>query len=319
MMVAASLIIPTYNRSEVLLDTLGMAVRQEYGSYEIIVVDQTKSIDARLRRYLSAAGDRIQYIHLPEPSLPAARNAGIRAAKGDIILFVDDDVRIEPDYLAGHMRNYEDPAVGGVMGALVKSFDQPGDVYLDSFKSSSRGHWPEFTVAPGPRPDVSLVNWLIGCNASYRRRALVDVGLCDERFSGSGWCEDADLSMRIGRAGYTLLLDSRIKLIHLELSSGGCRNRDATALEAIGMQQVQLYLYCILKNRSTVGYEEVWRGLAHTYRKCALNRTIASRGPREMARQHAAYARMLANAYRWRLAAKPVPSQPTHVGPPNNR
>jgi GT2 family glycosyltransferase len=304
MMVGASLIIPTYNRGDVLLDTLEMAVRQEYGSYEIIIVDQTTSIDSRLQRYLSAAGDRIRYIHLPEPNLPAARNAGIRAAKGDIILFVDDDVRIETDYLAGHMRNYEDPAVGGVMGALVQSFDQPGDVYLDSFNSWSRGHWPEFTIAPGPRPDVSLVNWLIGCTASYRRRALEDVGLCDERFSGSAWCEDADLSMRISRAGYTLLLDSRIKLIHIELPFGGCQNRDAAAIETIAMQQLQLYLYCILKNRSTVGYEEVWRGFAYTYRKCALNRTIASRGPREMARQHAAYARMLANAYRWTVSAR---------------
>lgn len=126
MAMGASLIIPTYNRGDVLLETLEMAVVQEYGTYEIIVVDQTKSIDSRLPSYLSPAGDRIRYIHLPEPNLPAARNAGIRAAKGDIILFVDDDVRIEPDYLAAHMRNYEDPTVGGAMGALVQSFDSDG-------------------------------------------------------------------------------------------------------------------------------------------------------------------------------------------------
>jgi glycosyltransferase involved in cell wall biosynthesis len=58
---------------------------------------------------LNATGDRIRYIRLPEPNLPAARNAGICAAKGDIILFVDDDVRIEPDYIAAHVGNYETP------------------------------------------------------------------------------------------------------------------------------------------------------------------------------------------------------------------
>jgi GT2 family glycosyltransferase len=299
----ASLIIPTYNRGDVLLETLEMAVRQEYDAYEIIVVDQTQSVDSRLQRYLSAAGDRIRYIHLQEPNLPAARNAGIRAAKGDIILFVDDDVRIEPDYLAAHVRNYEDPAVGGVMGALVQAFNQPGQEYLNRLSTWPAGHWPLFTIAPGPRRDVGIVNWLIGCNASYRRRALIDVGLCDERFSGGAWCEDADLSMRIGRAGYTLLLDSRIKLIHLELASGGCQNRDAAALEAAAFHQVQLYLYCIWKNRASVGYAEIWRGLGKTYRKCALNRTIVSRGLREMARRHAAYARMLASAYRWTVSA----------------
>jgi GT2 family glycosyltransferase len=299
----ASLVIPTYNRGDVLLETLEMSARQEYDAYEIVVVDQTKSVDSRLLNFLRAAGDRIRYIRLPEPNLPAARNAGIRAAKGDVILFVDDDVRIEPDYLAAHMRNYEDPAVGGVMGALVQAFDQPGDVYLNRLITSSPGHWPAFTVAPGPHRDVGLANWLIGCSTSYRRQALVDVGFCDERFSGSAWCEDADLSMRVGRAGYTLLVDSRIKLIHLELPSGGCQNRDATAAEATAMEQAQLYLYCILKNRSSVGYAEIWRGLGATYRKCALNRTIASRGPREMARQHAKYARLLARACRWTVSA----------------
>ena len=309
---SASLIIPTYNRGDVLLETLEMAVRQKYSAYEIIVVDQTRSIDSRLQRYLSTAGDRIRYIHLPEPNLPAARNAGIRAAKGDILVFVDDDVCIEPDYVAAHVRNYEDLTVGGVMGALVQSFDQPGDAFLNRLRSSPPGHWPAFKIALGPRREIGLVNWLIGCNTSYRRRALVDVGLCDERFSGSAWCEDADLSMRVGRAGYTLLLDTRIKLIHLELPSGGCQNRDATALGAITTQQVQLYLYCILKNLSTVGYAEAWRGFAYTYRKCALNRTIASRGPREMARQHAAYARLLANAYRWTVSAGTAQSRTAH-------
>jgi hypothetical protein len=87
------------------------------------------------------------------------------------------------------------------------------------------------------------------------------------------------------------------------LPSGGCQDRHATATEAISMEQVQLYLYCILKNRSSVGYAEIWRGLRTTYRKCALNRSVVLRGPREMARQHAEYARLLARAYRWTLSA----------------
>jgi GT2 family glycosyltransferase len=46
--VGASLIIPTYNRGDVLLDTLEMAARQEYATFEVIIVDPTRSADSRL-------------------------------------------------------------------------------------------------------------------------------------------------------------------------------------------------------------------------------------------------------------------------------
>src|SRR5207244_1748293 len=95
-----SVIIPTYNRGAVLCDTIAMSLDQTHSDYEVIVVDQTASVDSKVRAYIDSLGGRIQYCRLSKPNLPAARNAGVRLATGAIVIFIDDDVRIPRDYVA---------------------------------------------------------------------------------------------------------------------------------------------------------------------------------------------------------------------------
>jgi GT2 family glycosyltransferase len=271
-----------------------MALDQSYSSYEVIVVDQTSQTDSRVRMYLESVRDKIQYLRLPTPNLPAARNAGILASKGDVVVFIDDDVKIQSDYIGMHARHYADPAVGGVMGAIIECFASLSQTDVQSDAHS------------GARPShtVQTAAWLLGGNTSYRREAILKVGLCDERFGGTGWCEDADLSVRVRHAGYKLLSDSAIQLVHLALPSGGCANRDIAEPEVKRSEHSRLYLFFVLKNRKILGFREVSRHLFRIYRNMVLNRRVLRRGLKETVRQHVLFCSSIIRA-RQRAKSEP--------------
>ncbi|MFH1516934.1 MAG: glycosyltransferase [Pseudomonadota bacterium] len=86
-----SLIIPTYNREELLVAILACALQQDCTAYEIILVDQTAQHTPETEEFLSDHAAQIKLIRQSPPSLTKARNEGIRQAKGDVIVFIDDD------------------------------------------------------------------------------------------------------------------------------------------------------------------------------------------------------------------------------------
>ena len=104
-MLRLSIAIPTYQHEAVLLATLGYMLELRPRAAEILLVDQTEThlpdTESRLRQ-LAEAG-QIRWIRLQVPSITAAMNEALRRANEDIVLFVDDDVRPEPDLLVAHM------------------------------------------------------------------------------------------------------------------------------------------------------------------------------------------------------------------------
>src|SRR5438876_1009365 len=86
-----SVVVLYYKRQEIIEETLRAALSQDYATREIIVVDN-HSQDS-LRRVIEGLSSEIRLIELPENmGACAGRNEGIRAARGDIIIFLDDDV-----------------------------------------------------------------------------------------------------------------------------------------------------------------------------------------------------------------------------------
>jgi glycosyltransferase involved in cell wall biosynthesis len=285
-----SLIIPTYDRGEILSNTLAMALNQDYPDYEIIVVDQSKSVPDGVRRAIEDAHFRVQYIRMLHPNLPAARNAGARAASGEIIVFIDDDVVIGPDYVYSQARPYSDPSVGGVMGL---TFD-PGELEEPEIiegKLKLNLYGPKAQLSNG----VVQVSRLIGGNTSYRMKAFLEAGMSDERFTGSGWFEDIDLAVRVEHAGYVLLMDPRIRLRHLALPSGGCGNRQIANDDRKQEDRCRMYLFYCFKNRHILGAPTVFANLWWKYRNYALNGPLV-RTPRKMVERHWAFIRSLARA-----------------------
>jgi glycosyltransferase involved in cell wall biosynthesis len=93
-----SVIIPTFNRAWILEEAIDSVLAQNFADFELIVVDDGSTDDtrARLQRYRS----RIQYIHQPNRGVSAARNAGLRRAKGTLIALLDTDDLWQPAKLA---------------------------------------------------------------------------------------------------------------------------------------------------------------------------------------------------------------------------
>lgn len=91
-----SIIIPTLNREKSLFQTLDSYQKFEKDYDEIIIIDQSiKNIENEvLNKY-----EKVKYIHYPFPSSTKARNIGIKEAKGDILIFSDDDIEVEKDTL----------------------------------------------------------------------------------------------------------------------------------------------------------------------------------------------------------------------------
>ena len=287
-----SLIIPTYNRGEILADTIRMATSQDYPNYEVIVVDQSAEVPDSVREASTDAGPLLRYIRLPHPNLPAARNVGVRAATGEIIVFIDDDVILQKEHVSQHARHYTRLDVGGVAGLALMTRTISMAAAVQSYANLLGAKRPVYDG------EVVPVGALIGCNMSYRKRAIVEAGMSDERFRGAGWGEDTDLSMRVKRKGYELLYDSNNKLIHLAVPTGGCDVRNAAVAGTVNQDRVELSTYLAVKNWKSVGFRSACLAIWGSYRGTTLNRPVVRGGLAALRRSHLDWLRMMARIIR---------------------
>ena len=294
-----SVVIPTYNRGEILCQTMAMALAQDYPDFEVIVVDQTPEPPQAVRAYVEAAGERLRYVHRPVPNLPAARNAGVRMARGEIIVFIDDDVVIGTGYVASHAAKYRNRALGGVTGITLSPGDDDEAAVL---RRCLGAFWMRTRLADGSFETYSME----GCNCSLRREAIIRAGMFDERFTGSAWGEDTDLGLRVKHLGYLLVLDPRIRLVHLALRTGGCGNRSATEKRVL-REHHRFFIYHIMKNRTIFGSARMFAILWRSYRTYALNRQTL-RSPLIFATNHWRFLCDLSNAV-WAVLQGPLVSQ----------
>lgn len=225
-----SLIIPTYRREAVLRATLRDALRQDYPTYEVIVVDQTAvhepETEAMLAE-LSAAG-KLTWLQLERASLPRARNVGIRRATGEIIVFVDDDVQMPPDFLARHARHYQKPEIGAIAGRVLdrlKLADDP-DLLIEQLPPQASDPaiaWYHLDLVHTVQPQQVLS--ARGCNMSFRRSLFTQHHLWfDERFRGSAVREESDVCLRLRATGLLIWYDPQAWLVHLGEETGGCHD-----------------------------------------------------------------------------------------------
>jgi glycosyltransferase involved in cell wall biosynthesis len=179
-----SVIVCTYNRPDQLAVCLDHLERQQYPSFEVIVVDnspQTRAVRAQVRALDPA---RFRYVPEPRAGLSRARNAGVSVAKGDILAFVDDDE--EPDVcwlaaLAGGFARGSD--VGCVTGLIAPArLDTGAQVAFEEIggHSKGRGFEPAIFTARGPQsPLYPRPPFGAGGNMAFRREVLARIGRFD--------------------------------------------------------------------------------------------------------------------------------------------
>ena len=268
-----SVIIPTYRREQVLCHCLTCVLHQDYASLEVIVVDQTEKHQPETERFLSEIAHRIGYYRHLEPNPSVARNLGLAKSRGEIVVFLDDDALLAPDFLSRLVRHYESPDVAAVSGLPVAE----GESYADALARTASRYGVSAerlkTIDRLPVPNVD------GIQMSFRRDVCTRVGGFDEqliRFTGVPCGEDRDYCERVSKAGYALYLDPGLTLIHQHQSPGGCGIRFVSPSERT-RAFIRAAAYLAVKHRER-GIGGWLRALWWAYHGQVLNRATLREG-----------------------------------------
>ncbi len=216
-----SIVIVNWNGAHHLPVCLNALRRQTYRAFEIILVDNA-SRDNSLALIAT---------HYPEVKVVALRenrgftggnNAGLRAARGEIVALLNNDTEADEHWLAEVVAAFErHPEVGSV-ASKMKLFDQrdtfhtAGDFYRVDGLPGNRGVWE---IDRGQYDREEYVFSACGGSAAYRRSMLDQIGLLDEDFFFS--CEDIDLAWRAQLAGWRCVYAPRAVVYHKLKATGG--------------------------------------------------------------------------------------------------
>jgi GT2 family glycosyltransferase len=214
--------IATFNRSEFLKKTVNYIIQQKNESVvEIIIVDQTPDIltTTELKTYFSMINDKIIYHLQDRPAVCLARNTIIQKAKGDIIIFFDDDVILNIDCITSHQAVYVNNSIKSCIGPIYHRLQSYNYNLLDIQQ-------PKVGTAE-VKEDLNNINYdykgvSISCNQSFERETLIKIGGFDENFIG-GYYEDADLGLRLKKNGHKIAFHPDAMIVHLKAPQGGLR------------------------------------------------------------------------------------------------
>jgi len=197
--IEATIILPTYNRLTVLKSCLPSLSNQTTEDFEILLIDDCSS-DGTEEYIKSANFPNLRYIRMKKHSGPYyARNLGIREAKGEIIIFIDSDVIVFPDFVEDHIimhKKKEDIVVQG----MVKHIKNIKAVNINKFYL----------------PNALCLRTFITQNASVRRKYLIAVGGFDKFGPEIGY-KDVDMGLKLMDLGLVWVYGiRRCKAFHID-------------------------------------------------------------------------------------------------------
>jgi len=230
-----SIVIPTYNRPEYLARNLENLLKIKTLPFEIIVVDQSTNVLSREVCETYKQKLPLKYIYTNVPSTARAKNLGLKNSSQEtsIVLFLDDDAYLLPDYLEKILEIYNKyhDAVG------VKSFDFS---LLEKFNTWSKLKKIAFYIEHSIKKLFLLGNsiaskpiinspygnsnplsidgiikaqWFPGTDQSFKKEVLKEIYF-DDNLIGWSLVEDIDITYRMTKAGYNLYYTPYAKLVH---------------------------------------------------------------------------------------------------------
>ncbi|MFW6116145.1 MAG: glycosyltransferase family 2 protein [bacterium] len=181
-----SVVIPAYNHAPYVAQTISSILAQTWRDFEIIVVDDGSTDETP--QIIAQFGDQIRYVWQANRGIAAARNTGIRQARGEFISFLDDDDLWAPDYLETVVPVLEQDPDTMAVHTGWQAIDEKGRPLS---RRSVR------VVPPDQLFDALLVGgFFTGACVTVRKTCLDRVGPLDEMLQG---CDDLDLWLRISR------------------------------------------------------------------------------------------------------------------------
>lgn len=241
----ASIIIPTLDREPIVLKTLEHLKTELDDSIECIIVDSSETPSALLEEFKSEISN-YKYLHLTERGLPRARNFGIESSKGEIIIFIDDDVIPKKGFVKNHLENYKDPEIIAVGGKVIEN----SNIFNTGGKSlGGKINYYGKSIRNFESDNYGETEWGAGCNFSFRRSLLVHNIKFDISYAGTTLLEEADFFEQIRRISGKIVYDPKSELTHLRAQMGGCREPDRNIREYWRYHNTTLFF---LKHRSII-------------------------------------------------------------------
>lgn len=228
-MIKYSIVIPTYLSSKVLFRTLGALLDQKGingENYEILLVDDR--CNENMKNHIESLDTKysLRYLYLDEgPGLSRdrARNFGWKAALGEIVVFLDSDILVQPDYFSELERCYRlnsDIIVVGVNLYQTEDYDFDGEEYrkqIYSKVSAKRNRCMEerhiaFQIL-SYNISAHRFPWLMvfGCNLAVPKKLLKSFGGFDEGDAGAAGME---LGYRMHRDGIRIIVNHKLEAVH---------------------------------------------------------------------------------------------------------
>jgi cellulose synthase/poly-beta-1,6-N-acetylglucosamine synthase-like glycosyltransferase len=224
-----AVLIPTYHRPQSLVRCLDALKKQSRIPDEVLVMVRDADAETKaLLEHCEFASSTLRVVTVIVPGVVAALNAGLEAARADIIAITDDDAVPRPDWLARINTHFRaDPKVGGVGGRDWLHYD--GKVDDGARKVVGRVQWFGRVIGNhhlgvgGPR-EVCVLK---GANMSVRRAAIQSVRF-DKRLRGTGAQVHNELAfcLAVKRAGWKLIYDPAVAVDHYLAPRFGEEQRD---------------------------------------------------------------------------------------------
>jgi len=171
-MLKASVIIPTHNRASFLKVGLQSIVEQSTadGSYEIIVVDNASRDNTKdLVMDFAKQSKNLMYLYEESVGLHNARHAGAKVAKGEILIYIDDDVIADKNFVKEILKPYSDPEVSCAGGKILPKWEIEPPTWIKYFPP-----WDLSLLDDGK--ELKEIHWIYGCNFSIKKSLLFELG-----------------------------------------------------------------------------------------------------------------------------------------------
>ncbi len=205
----ASLIIPSRNRAAMLAETVESVLAGDRIPTEIVVVDQSEEPNRTLEALADTHGRRIRYLWRPGSGVSTARNRGIREAKYDVLVFIDDDVRVTTTWYRA------------LVGALVQAGREAA--VTGQVRPEASGDEEGFVPSTIDDPEPTIYSGRIGKDILYSGnmalwRSIVEaVGPFDEHLGGGATfraAEDNEFGFRLLEGGFRIHYTPSAVLYH---------------------------------------------------------------------------------------------------------
>jgi glycosyltransferase involved in cell wall biosynthesis len=218
-----TVVTPAYNIAKYIGEAVDSVLRQTFRDFEYLVVDDA-SVDDTLKVIKAHAHDdpRVRLVEVDHGGPSAARNAGIREAKGEYIAFLDGDDRWHPKFLERQLGLIQSlPPNVGVVFCRSRIILENGTPVFFQWHRAGRYDFDDFLVSGNPARS--------GSSLLIRKSCFTDAGGFDEKLR---YGEDLDMWLRIAENSKTpILWGSKYFLMDLRLRPGSAM-RDRAEIEA---------------------------------------------------------------------------------------